>query len=125
MNKKYQEYKAWLERAEKDLKAAKDSVSSGNYEWAGFQAQQAAEKSLKAICINKNKILIKTHDCTLLARKCNAPEEIIKAGSELTPSYGDTRYPDIPKEYTKEVVEDLIKKAEEVIAWTKKSLSEN
>jgi len=39
----------WLAQAKRDLKAARDSLSSGNYEWTAFQAQQAAEKALKAL----------------------------------------------------------------------------
>ena len=39
----------WVRQAEKDLKASKNSLKSGDYEWACFQAQQAAEKALKSI----------------------------------------------------------------------------
>lgn len=38
----------WVRQAEADLLAARDSYSSDHYEWACFQAQQAAEKALKA-----------------------------------------------------------------------------
>lgn len=31
----------WFSQAKFDLKAANDSMNSGNYEWACFQAQQA------------------------------------------------------------------------------------
>jgi HEPN domain-containing protein len=43
----------WLKQADSDLCAAEDSASSKHYEWACFQAQQAAEKSLKALIISK------------------------------------------------------------------------
>lgn len=43
------EARRWLRQASSDLKAAKDSKDAENYEWACFQAQQAAEKGLKAI----------------------------------------------------------------------------
>ena len=36
MNK---ESKRWLRQVEADLKAAKDSANSANYQWAGFQSQ--------------------------------------------------------------------------------------
>ena len=39
----------WLKQSEADLQAAQDSRSSGHYEWACFQAQQSAEKALKAL----------------------------------------------------------------------------
>jgi HEPN domain-containing protein len=38
----------WLVQAQRDLKAARDSLDAGNYEWTAFQAQQGAEKALKA-----------------------------------------------------------------------------
>ena len=39
----------WLAQAEADLRAAETSAKGGHFEWACFQAQQAAEKALKAV----------------------------------------------------------------------------
>ena len=39
----------WYKQAKVDLKAAKDSRETENYEWACFQCQQAAEKALRAL----------------------------------------------------------------------------
>jgi HEPN domain-containing protein len=39
----------WLRQAEKDLKHARNSIASQDFEWACFAAQQAAEKALKAL----------------------------------------------------------------------------
>ena len=63
----------WIKQAEKDLKASKDSLNAGNYEWSCFQAHQAVEKALKAIYLKRYKELLKTHDLTLLASKINCP----------------------------------------------------
>ena len=46
------EAKRWLRQSEADLKAAKDSLKDSNFEWSCFQAQQSAEKSLKAYLKN-------------------------------------------------------------------------
>lgn len=43
------EAKRWLQQARTDLEASKDSRAAEHYEWACFQAQQAAEKGMKAI----------------------------------------------------------------------------
>lgn len=43
----------WLKQADSDLGASEDSAISKHYEWACFQAQQAAEKALKALIISK------------------------------------------------------------------------
>ena len=42
-------YEDWLMQARHDFKAARDSLDAGNYEWTAFQAQQGAEKALKAL----------------------------------------------------------------------------
>jgi HEPN domain-containing protein len=47
------ETKKWITRAESDLKAANDSLKSGNYNWACLQAQQSAEESLKALLYDR------------------------------------------------------------------------
>ena len=44
-----EEARRWFAQAIRDLKAAEDSLRVGNYEWACFQAQQAAEKAVKAL----------------------------------------------------------------------------
>ncbi|HDN76005.1 MAG TPA: HEPN domain-containing protein [Acidilobales archaeon] len=36
-------------QALRDIKASGDSLKDGNYEWSCFQAQQAAERALKAL----------------------------------------------------------------------------
>ncbi len=39
----------WLRQARRDLAHARRSVTHGDYEWACFAAQQAAEKAIKAV----------------------------------------------------------------------------
>jgi len=43
------EAERWLAQALRDLEASKNSARSGFHEWACFQAQQAAEKAVKAL----------------------------------------------------------------------------
>ena len=116
------EIKIWYSRAKKDLVAAKHSLESGDYEWAGYQVHQSVEKALKAVYIKKNNKLIKIHDLVLLARKINAPNEIIELCSKINPSFLDTRHPDSSKNYTIEEAQDLINFAEEILKWTEKCL---
>lgn len=47
-------YKDWLDQAKKDLEAANSSLKSGHFEWCCFQAQQSAEKALKALLLSLN-----------------------------------------------------------------------
>lgn len=46
------EAKKWLRQAEADLKACRDNLKDGNFEWSCFQTQQSAEKALKAYLYN-------------------------------------------------------------------------
>ncbi|MFO7928577.1 MAG: HEPN domain-containing protein [Candidatus Humimicrobiaceae bacterium] len=39
----------WFRQAKADIKAAKGSLKNSSHEWACFQAQQAAEKGVKAL----------------------------------------------------------------------------
>ena len=41
--------KDWLRQAQHDLEHARHSLEGGDYEWACFAAQQAAEKAVKAL----------------------------------------------------------------------------
>lgn len=43
----------WMVEAEADLSAAKDSYNTKHYNWSCFQAQQSAEKVLKAYLYSK------------------------------------------------------------------------
>ncbi len=43
----------WFRQAERDLEQARDSAASGRHEWACFASQQAAEKAVKALHLNR------------------------------------------------------------------------
>ena len=43
----------WLRQAQRDLEQAEDSARAERHEWACFAAQQAAEKSAKALHLNR------------------------------------------------------------------------
>ncbi|HUV85575.1 MAG TPA: HEPN domain-containing protein [bacterium] len=56
------EEKAWLEFARRDLGAAQGLISLKYYVNACIDAQQAAEKALKAFILAKGKAIPKTHN---------------------------------------------------------------
>jgi len=127
-----QEFRLWFEQAKYDLKAAKDSLKSKNYEWSCFQAQQAAEKALKAYLFLKGEDLIITHSIFRLIKKCvahNREFKSIEHCRELDKYYVPTRYanglPDlVPHEfYTKEDANKCVEYAEIVISKTEKIAS--
>src|SRR3989344_3118103 len=105
----------WLEQSEKDMRAAKNSLTSGDYGWAIFQAHQSVEKALKAVHIKKYKNFPRMHDLVSLAKKINAPRKIIAICGKINPAYLDTRYPDIPKSYKDKEASEIIELSKEVL----------
>jgi len=95
----------WLRQAERDLKAARDSFGSENYEWACFQAQQAAEKALKAVLFLRGFRAVLTHSIFELVNRIG-DEELKKEDIKFLDSvYIASRYPNsfseevVPSEY--------------------------
>jgi len=91
------EAKRWLRQAEADLKAAKDSLKDSNFEWSCFQAQQSAEKSLKAYLYNLGHTSIMTHSIRILIKECGKKQKdflkLKEAARTLDTYYIPTRYP--------------------------------
>jgi len=91
------EARRWLRQAEADLKAAKDSLRDGNYEWSCFQSQQSAEKSLKAFLYNLGYTSLTTHSVKILIRESTKKKEgfsKLQEGARILDAYYiPTRYP--------------------------------
>jgi HEPN domain-containing protein len=122
-----EEIQNWLKQAEKDLRAAKNSLKSGDFEWASFQSQQAAEKALKALFISKKRSFPQTHDLVKIGGKLKVPKSLMVSLRELNPEYTIARYPNAanaaPFEiYYKEKARDRINHGEKVLKWIKKQL---
>ena len=110
-----------MKKALSDLEHAKKSLEWKSYEWAQFAAEQAAEKALKAVCIEHKTGFTRTHDLTFLARKAGAGGEIIEKCGILNSFYTFSRYPDAAEEMGGKLMQkaalDGINAAEEVIKW--------
>jgi HEPN domain-containing protein len=93
MSRRHQD---WLEQARRDLKAARDSASAENYEWACFQAQQSAEKALKAL-LRFHNIEPKGHTIITLLQHASTfappPQGLGSVARELDRHYIQPRYP--------------------------------
>lgn len=123
----------WLKQAEADLKAAKDSLDDGNYEWSCFQSQQSGEKALKAYLYEKGYTSIMTHMLKELVKECSKLDEsfnaVMKDARNLDMFYIPTRYPNglggdlAPTEfYEKEDAEKCISSAELILSTVKSLL---
>jgi len=120
----------WLEQANWDLKAAGDSAAAGNFEWACFQAQQAAEKARKSYLQAAGKASVHSHSVRLLLLECEALDSgfaQVRAAAELDRYYVPTRYPnglpgDVPHDhFTAEAAQRCRSLASSVIEFVTRS----
>lgn len=84
----------WLKQAEADFDAAQDSLKSDHFEWACFQAQQAAEKALKVFLYSQGLRALLTHSIAelLVEAQKYGPFAIPKKYAKTLDSYIPTRY---------------------------------
>ncbi len=114
----------WLQRAKSDL--ALSGVARPPevmYNELCFHAQQAIEKSLKAVLILEHIEFKRTHHIgyllKLLPQKIISPPEALEAAS-LTSYAVMTRYPGDYEEITKTNHQDALRIAENVVRWAEK-----
>ncbi|MBU0456510.1 MAG: HEPN domain-containing protein [Nanoarchaeota archaeon] len=114
----------WFEQAQSDLKAAQNSLNSKNFDWACFQAQQAAEKGIKALILKKENRIIKTHDLVFLGERINLPDSFKDICKELTVVYAAVRYPGSGEiRDIKQKSQKYISFVGDLLTWIKKQLS--
>jgi len=117
------DFKIWFDKAKDDLNTAKYNLSGSKFEAGIFFLQQTAEKALKALYIKKFKSLLKTHDLVILAKRINAPDNLIELCKKLAPSYQYTRYPDVIKvDNLDEISKDFLNYTEQILKWVKKKI---
>jgi HEPN domain-containing protein len=88
-------YKDWLEQAERDLSRAAIDIQYKYWEWACFTAQQAAEKAVKALLMNRG-YSVWGHAITpmlLGLEDVEVPGELVEHAQLLDAYYIPTRYP--------------------------------
>lgn len=116
----------WLAQARRDLKAARDSFADGNYEWCAFQAQQAAEKALKAL-LRFHHREIHGHTLVRLLKQIEdigpIPADLPAMARELDRHYIQPRYPNAFAEgypgefYDEETATRCLQYAEAILAF--------
>lgn len=113
------ETEKWLEKAEKDLEDGVFNYENERDEVAGFLLQQAVEKALKALQIERTGEHEFEHNLVELSRDL-VPSRFDKLMAELTPVYTGFRYPDV--DFELENLGDLKERTEELLKWIKKQL---
>jgi HEPN domain-containing protein len=114
------EAKAWLKRAESDLRAAAHELHASPpiLDDLVFHSQQAAEKSLKALLTWHDKPFRKTHNLEELGEQCLAVDEslrsVVDEAVPLTEYAWKYRYPGEPDAPTAEEAREALATARKV-----------
>ena len=111
----------WLNRARSNLALAKNRIPDAYLEDLCFEAQQAAEKAIKAVLMRLDIDYPYVHD---LARLLSLLEEAgetvpdrVRKAAELTPFALITRYPGPARPVTLEEYVVAVEVAEAVVRW--------
>jgi HEPN domain-containing protein len=118
----------WLAIAEDDLDAAVGMLETGRFLYAVFEAQQAAEKALKAMIQEEGKVPPRIHDLEALAARVGVSGEdwVAKLG-RLSSYYVATRYPrerdKLKQATTRAIAEELLDAARWCCEWAKGRLT--
>jgi len=118
----------WLNRAKSSLALAKQRSKDIYPEDLCFQAQQAAEKSIKAIYISKKVAFPYIHDISQLLAALEKEGVLIpndiKTASTLTLYAAHTRYPGLEGPVSDEEYHEALILAERVVVWAEKTMKQ-
>ena len=117
---------AWLDRARSNLIRARQRMSNVYLEDLCFDAQQAAEKALKALCIHRGIDFPYVHDLsrlvTLLQDEGQPVPDPVKEAGRLTRYAILARYPGLDDPVTEYDHERAVEIAERVVGWVESHL---
>lgn len=117
----------WLEIADADLDAAGVMLRTKRYLYAVFEAQQAAEKALKALIQEGGEIPPRIHDLEALASRAGLTVEGTLPGLRRLTGYDIVgRYPERWEQLRSEttrVAKELLAVAKEVLGWSRGRLT--
>jgi HEPN domain-containing protein len=119
-------YYDWLRQAERNLKSAEINFQNELYEEVCYEAQQVAEKSVKALLSYFHKE-IRGHSVTFLLQSLSisVPAEILKCAQELDKHYIPSRYPDVYDQgapadyYNKDDAISCLECGRRILTWVK------
>jgi HEPN domain-containing protein len=111
----------WLNRARSNLSRAKAKIPEAYLEDLCFDAQQAAEKAIKAVLMKKGIAFPYVHDLarllTLLEEAGEEIPEAVRQAEDLTRYAVVTRYPGLTEPVTEAHYEEAVASAEAVVRW--------
>lgn len=117
------EAERWWQQALKDLQSAEKNLKIEEYYLVAFLCQQAVEKGLKALYIDRLKESPgPTHSLLFLGKRVEIPGEFLTFLRKMTPDFVLARYPDaadgLPYElYDKDIAGERLESAKKVLEW--------
>jgi HEPN domain-containing protein len=120
----------WLRHAKEDLVTARVTLEGKRWAATSFHAQQAAEKALKALWLERKGLEPpRTHDLVRLAQETGAPDDWLEEVDALSRVYLLSRYPGAsmadqpPTSIDRRVAAVHVAVAERILSWTEQQLS--
>lgn len=92
-------YLSWILQAESDLRTVDFLTKGGHYAQGCFNAQQAAEKALKALAFFRGVLMVKSHSLKTIASDLKINGVLETYSSKLDLYYLSARYPDALPDY--------------------------
>lgn len=125
------EYARWIRAARQALESARADLQRGDYNWACFKAEQAAEYALKGLLAGLG---IAHHTRSLTRLLVSLPRDldsssIMQAANALDKLFLPTRYPDAWIEgapsnyYTRQNAREAISYAAVIMKWVEEAWS--
>lgn len=116
----------WMNRARSNLVLAQNRIPDAYLEDLCFDAQQAAEKAIKAVMIARGIEFPYVHDLgsllSLLEEIEEPVPEAIRTAVSLTTYATATRYPNTGAPVTEQEYQDAVAIAEAVVRWAEERL---
>jgi HEPN domain-containing protein len=119
----------WLRQSDYDMDTADYMYHGGRYFYAVFMCHLAIEKSLKGLYYERlGQLPPKSHSLIYLLSEIGIkpPEEHGRFIVKLSEASIPTRYPDelarVQKDYTENVVKEILAKGKEIVTWIKRQL---
>ena len=121
--------KEWLRQSDYDMDTADYMFHGGRYFYSVFMCHLAIEKSLKGLYYERlRQFPPKSHSLVYLLNEMGIkpPEEQGRFIIKLSEASIPTRYPEdlarLQRDYTQDIVEEILAKSKEVITWIRRQL---
>lgn len=111
-------------QARADLATATTLLDAGVYYASVFFSQQASEKALKAVVMDRERRGARGHNLVAMANFLEAPIDVMNAAADLNPEFMMSRNPDsadgVPAQmYDKPTASRQLRRAQEIVDWAK------